>query len=309
VIALEGVATRRAPLALANVSLGWGAGVHAVIGGGFDGGLLLLALLAGRTRPRTGRVRILDADPADPDVRPQVAFVPLQPALPEAMRVAELLADAAAIRSDPMQDPAQRLSALGVQSLATRRVDTLSPEEGRAVAIAEAATSTRVRVLLIEEPLMALDPRAATLLPELLRARAREGRAVVIATASVRDAAELAEDYVLLRNGTAVGQASSIATLAGSSPQGIHLRIVASAPRALAVALAREEGIEAVALRNLVVTVRGRHALEVARAAGQAIVASGTDVIEMRVELPSLDELRSALAAREPDAPSQERSS
>jgi ABC-2 type transport system ATP-binding protein len=308
VIALEGVAARRAPLALANVSLTWGAGVHAVIGGNSDGGPLLLALIAGKVRPRTGRVRVLDGDAGDRAVRPQVAFIPLEPALPDAMRVAEVLTTAAVIRREPEQDPAERLSALGVQSLATRRASTLSREEGRAVAIAEAATSTRVRVLLIEEPLLALDPRAASRLPDLLRASSREDRAVIIATASVRDAAELANDYVLLRGGAAVGQASSVAGLAGLSPHGAHLRILASEPRALAVALAREEGVEAVALRNLSVTVRGRNALDLARAAGRAIVASGVDVIEMHVELPSLDEIRSTVGPREATALGQERS-
>jgi ABC-2 type transport system ATP-binding protein len=295
-IALEGVAARRAPLALANITLAWGPGIHAVLGGSADGGPLLLSLIAGAAPPRAGRLRVLDGAPTDDAVRAQVAFVPLEPALPEAMRVAEVLAIAAAIRGEPAQDASERLSALGIETLASRRVGTLSPEETKAVAIAEAATSTRVRVLLIEEPLVRLDPRAAARLPEVVRARSRDGRAVVVATASVRDAAELADDHVFLRGGAVVGKVSTLDALVRFSPQGVRLRILASDARALAAALAREEEVEAVGRRDASVVVRGRDAVGLARAAGRAIVASGVDVTEMRVEPPSLEEVHAAIA-------------
>jgi len=296
VIALDGVAARRAPLALASVSLTWGPGIHALLGGPSDGGSLILALVAGAARPRSGRVRVLDGEPTDLDVRGRVALVPLQPALPEAMTVTEVLALAAAIRGEPQKDAAERLGTLGVEALARRAVGTLSPGEGRAVAIAEAVTSSRVRVLLIEEPLVALDPRAVTRLPEVLRARSQEGWAVAIATASVRDAGEIADDHVLLKAGAIVGRATSLDALAGFAPQGAFLRILVSDPGALAAALAREPGVEAVARRATAVVTRGRDAVELARAAGRAILATGVNVTELRLQSPSLEEARAAAA-------------
>jgi ABC-type multidrug transport system ATPase subunit len=296
VIALEAVSARQGPLALASLSVAWGRGVHAIVGGGADGGRLLLALIAGASRPRTGRVRVLDGAPNDYAVRPQIGFVPLEPSLPEALCVREVLAMASTIRGEPFHDPVERLGALGVEALVSRGVWTLSRAEARAVAIAEAATSTRVRILLVEEPWVALDPRAASPLPELLRARSRDGHAVIFATASVRDAAELADDCILLREGAIVGGPSSMDRLAGFSPGGVRIRIIASDPLALAGALAREAGIEAVARRNTVVTVRGRDTVELSRAVSCAILASGVDVTEMRVEPPSLEEARAAAA-------------
>lgn len=96
-IVFDGVATRRAPLALSSVSLAWDAGMHAVVGAREDGGPLLLALVAGLARPRAGSVLVLGAPPADAAVRRQVALVPLEPSLPGAMRTREVLALAAAI--------------------------------------------------------------------------------------------------------------------------------------------------------------------------------------------------------------------
>jgi ABC-2 type transport system ATP-binding protein len=296
VIAFEGVAARRAPLSLASISLTLGPGIHALVGGSADGGLLLLALAAGRVRPRSGRVRVLGGSPTDLGVRPQVAFVPLEAALPEAMSVAEVLTIASAIRDEPVQDAEKRLASLGVQSLAPRGVGTLSSHEARAVAVAEAVTSSRVRVLLIDEPFVSLDPRAVTLLPEVLRARAHSGWAVVFATASVRDAGEIADDHILLKGGAIVGRPASLDALAGFAPQGVLLRIVASDPRILAAALAREECVEAVARKGAAVITRGRDVGKLARAAARAIMASGVNVTEIRVQPPSLDEVRSAAA-------------
>jgi ABC-2 type transport system ATP-binding protein len=302
-ISLEAVAARRAPLTLASVSLAWGPGVHSVVGGVADGGLLLLALVAGHARPRSGRIRVLEGAPADAAVRAQVAFIPLRPSLPEGMRVAEVLATAAVIRGDAHVGAVERLGVLGVESLAPRRVETLSPEETRAVSLAEAATSPRVRVLLVEEPLVALDPRAATRLPEVLRAASRAGRAVLLATASVRDAGEIADDHVFLRGGAVVGRAASAGALPRFSALGVRLRVMTSDARALATALAHEEGVDAVGLRGLCVTARGRDAVELARAAARAIAASGVDVTEMRVQPPSLEEAQAAAAAGEDRAP------
>lgn len=295
-IVLEGVAARRAPLTLASLTLSWGPGVHAVVGAPADGGPLLLALVAGRAALRSGRVRVLDANPGDGGVRARIAFVPLEPSLPEAMSVRDLLSVAAELRGDAPSDPVARLALLGVEALAVRPARTLSPEETHAVALAEALTSSQVRVLLLEEPLVTVNPRAAARVPERLRARAREGCAVIVATSSLRDASELADDHVLLRGGRIAGQAASLDELAAFSAEGIRMRIVSSDPQALLAAVASEDAVEAVARRNAAVVARGRDATALAAAVGRAVTISGVDVIEIRIESPSLDDARAAAA-------------
>jgi ABC-2 type transport system ATP-binding protein len=292
VITLQGVAARRAPLALASLSLSWDAGVHAVVGTPDDGGPLLLALVAGAARVRSGTVRVLDGSPADAVTRARIAWVPLEPALPEALRVRELLSLAASVRGDADSDGTKRLAALGIEALAPRVVRSLSREEARAVALAEALTSPRVRVLLLEEPLVAVDPRAAARLPEVLRARGRDGCAALVATASLRDAGELADDHVFLRAGAVVGHVASIGELAGLVPGGARIRVVASDPQALQAAVANEAAVEAVARRDGALVARGRDATELAAAVNRAIVASGVDVVEMLIEPPTLEQLR-----------------
>jgi ABC-2 type transport system ATP-binding protein len=296
VIALEGVAARRAPLTLARLSLSWGPGVHSILGSQGDGGPLLLELIAGSARLRTGRVRVLDGSPVDAGVRRAISLVLLEPSLPEALRVAEVLALAATLRGDPPRDPVASLASLGVEALAPRLVRTLSLEEAHAVALTEALTSTRVRVLLLEEPLACIDPRAAARLPGLLRARGHDGCTVLVATASLRDAGDLADDHVLLRGGTVAGKAASLGELSAFAPDGVRMRIVTSDAQALLGAVAREAIVEAVARRDGAVVVRGRDAVALAAAVGRAVEASGVDVTEMLVEPPSMDDARAAFA-------------
>ncbi len=282
-ISLDGVAARRGGLTRANLSLDWDAGMHAVVGGTPDGAPELLALLAGLERPRTGSVRVLDGDPHDAQVRRAIALIPAAPALPERMTVRETLELAASIRGDQGTPPAaERLATLGVEALAGRRVLGLSLEEARAVALVEALTAPGVRVILVEEPRVAVDPRAAVLLPERLRARAATGCAVVMTSASMRDAATLGDDHLFLT--------------ATRPPAMARLRIVTRDPAALVSAIAREPAVEGVSRHDAprsgdgaatagalgVVVARGPDASALAHAVGRAVVASGADVVEMR---------------------------
>lgn len=74
------------------------------------------------------------------------------------------------------------------------------------------------------------------------------------------------------------------------------MRVVASDPQALLAAVAAEPAVEAVARRDGAVVARGRDAMALAAAVGRAVVASGVDVTEMRIEPPSMDEARAASA-------------
>ncbi len=298
-IRLEGVASRQRPLVLASFTASWQAGVHSVIGTRADGGPLLLALVAGLVRPRSGSVRVLDGDPSRPDARRQIARVPFEPALPEALRVDETLALAATLRGEARRPAVERLAPLGLEALAPRLVRSLSRPEARAVALAEAVTSERVRVLLVEEPFVGMDPRASARLAACLRARGDDGCAILVDTASPRDAAELADDHVLLRNGALVGRAASAEELAAASSDGARIRIVARDAddgMAIGMALAGEPDVQAVERQGAAVVARGPNAARLARAAERAIVTAARDVTEIRIDPPSLDEARAAAA-------------
>jgi ABC-type multidrug transport system ATPase subunit len=302
VIALDGVSARRKPVSIKNVTIDWGPGIHAVVGTLTDGCSLLLALIVGAARARAGKVRVLDGAPIDARVRPQIARVGIDPSLPDSLRVDEALAMASALRGDPPRPASERLSVLGLQALSRRPVDSLSRQEARGVALAEGITSSRVRVLVVDEPFSSSDARAASHIVEALRAKGRSGCAVVVATASLRDAGELADDYLLLRAGAILGKTTSVRALARMAPGATRLTILAPdalEAKRLVAALASESEVTSVELEANTVRVRSADPVALARAAGRAASEAQVNVVEIHSEPPSLDEARAA-AALEP---------
>jgi ABC-type multidrug transport system ATPase subunit len=200
--------------------------------------------------------------------------------------VDELLRLACRLRSEPLHDSTARLGTLGLEPLAGRKVSSLSRGEARALSLVEALTSTRVRVVLIEEPGTWMDPRAAGRIPRALRDKAQAGAAIVLTTASPRDANELATDHVVVRRGALVsGPSSSDPRL--SDLNRARLVVVSrgeSDARLLAAALAVDSGVRGLGQEGAIVRVRGDDAVEVARAAGRAAVAAGAEIVELRWE-------------------------
>ena len=285
----------RTPRVLGPITATLGAGVHALLGNVDDGVALVLAVLAARVRPTAGRVIVLGDAPSLDATRRSVAYVPLDVALPHPMRVEEAMAMAAEVRGEPPQDPRARLDALGLSPLATRKVRTLMPDEAHAVALAEALTS-QARVLLLHEPYMLLDPRAAALLGGVLRARANAGACVLVGTASVRDAADLAEDLLIFERGLLVRRTSAFEGLAARGARGARLRVVASDTRALLAALAREPSITALEASDGVLLVGGGDLVLVASAVAAAALRADTEILSLCPEAIPLEELRASLA-------------
>jgi ABC-2 type transport system ATP-binding protein len=292
VIALEAVSARRKPVSIKSVTIEWGPGIHALVGTFADGCGLLLAVIVGAAKAQSGRVRVLDRAPTDPQTRTQVARVGIDPSLPEALRVEEALNLASIIRGDPPQAAAERLSVLGLEALAGRRVHSLSRGEARGVALVEGLTSARVRVLVLEEPFASSDARVAGRIAESLRGKSRSGCAIVFATASLRDAGDLADDYVLARAGV-VGKTTAVHALAPLAPGEARLVVIARHgidARALLPAFAGESDVTGVEVDANIVTVRGSDPVALARAAGRAAVQANVNVVEIRSEPPALDE-------------------
>ncbi|MEO6420497.1 MAG: ATP-binding cassette domain-containing protein [Polyangiaceae bacterium] len=298
-IKLHGLTARDAPLAIAPLTIELGPGIHALLGTHADGVGLLLAVLAGAHAVRAGRVEALGLPLTSDAVRKEIGYVPLDLKLPDPWTVVETLRAADAIRGEPERDQVQRLAVLGLAPLASRRARTLSAEEARAVALAEALTSTKVRVLLLEEPFVKMDARAAAAFPAILRERARAGACVVISTASTREAAELADDHLTFDRGTLVKRAPSGERLALEGPDGARIRIVATPAdaRLLVAALASEADVTAIATEaDGMIVVTGRDLLSLAAAVGKAIRHAKVDIEMLRPEPLPLDELRAATA-------------
>lgn len=298
-IQLVDVSARAAPYSVSNLSLEAGAGVRSVLGKPSDGAPLLLAVLAGWVRPRSGKALVLGAFPEVG--RRQIAYVPLDTRLPRSLRVAEVLEIAASLRGDNAGTARARLDVLGVASLADRWTDSLSPAEAHAVALAEALTST-ARVLLFEEPLVDLEPRAYGGLGSILRARAEAGASIVIGTSSPRDALDLSDEQWVLDRGRIVATTRATdARMLSASPRS-RLRVLARDARALLGALASEPHFGEIEMDGKALLLGGTDAVAMAESVSRAALAAGVELEVMRLEAPTLDEVRAAGTQRRPAA-------
>jgi molybdate transport system ATP-binding protein len=191
----------------------------ALIGSNGAGKTTLLRCLAGLVRPDRGCITV-DGDTwfesargiDRPPHRRDVGLVPqhgvLFPHLDVEANVAYGLRAARLPREKTRRRTGDALERFGLVPLARRRPDTLSGGERQRVALAR-ATVLDPTLLLLDEPLSALDPASRVAvrssLRDLLRSRAA---ATVLVTHDARDALELAADAVVLEAGRVVQQGS-----------------------------------------------------------------------------------------------------
>lgn len=272
---------------LVQLSARWERGLHGVVGAPLDGTSLLLSVIAGRQRIKRGQVAI-DGSLADQG-RLDVMHVPLDPVLPEALCVGEVLALAAAIRGEA---PAT-LAPLGLSSLNARRVGSLGPAELRAVAFA-LAIGSNAATLLLEEPFAHLAPSVPSRIAELLAARAKTAT-ILVTTASVRDAVALGASISVITRGRLQAMDEGLAF-------GGQLRLrVATAADSLVRALGADAAIETVDARaygtHTALTVTGADAISVANAVGRAAALERIDIEVLESSTLPLDAIRARLGA------------
>lgn len=302
----------RARPVLANVNLQAERGVLAVLGAYKDGTGLLLDLIDGTTTPSAGKVVVLGSSPEK--VRARVARVSLEAPLPEALCVEEVCELAADLRGEPRRAASEVLGKLGIANLANRRVRTLSLEERRTVALAIALSSTKVEVLLVEEPLAALDPVAPRQVVEALRARGAEA-SVIVTTASARDATRIADRLGVLTAGVYTPMGREDAHM-GLGKEAASMRVVV-APSAqkpgvasLVAALSGDPAVVRVETSSFaasaggtLVSAWGPSLPLLSKAVTRAIAGARVEVELVEPSTLPLDALRAAMAARAASPP------
>lgn len=179
-----------------------------VLGPNGAGKSTLIGLLSGALAPDVGTVEILGGTVADgrrvvPPHRRNVALLEQRALLFPHM---DVLANAAfGLRARGVRRPAAEATArahlaeVGCRDLASRRSDELSGGQAQRVALAR-ALAIDPDVVLLDEPLAALDATAAPAMRRLLREHLR-GRTAVLVTHDLLDVLTLGQHVVVLEGG------------------------------------------------------------------------------------------------------------
>ena len=206
-IELDQVAVRAGEFTVSGVSFRVEAGEYAVFMGRTGcGKTTLLEAICGLRPVAAGRIRLHDVDVTDwsPADR-QIGYVPQDLALFPTLTVREHLEFALRLRKASrglIRERIEEMSGLlGIQLLLGRRVQGLSGGESQRVALGR-ALSFHPRVLLLDEPLSALDEATRGEMYALLRTiRQRTGVTTLHVTHSRQEAAELGDRLLKVEDG------------------------------------------------------------------------------------------------------------
>jgi len=172
-----------------------------------------LRVCAGLLPPDAGEVRVdgvsLAAEPLR--ARARMGLVPDRPFLYDRLTAREFLDFVAALYELPAGEADVRaemlLARLDLGDAVDDLIETYSHGTRQKVAIA-AALLHRPRLVMLDEPLTGLDPRASRTLKDLLREHADQGGGVLVSTHLLEVAERLCDRVAILHRGRVVAEGS-----------------------------------------------------------------------------------------------------
>ena len=185
--------------------------VTAIIGPNGSGKSTLLVTMVGLRTPSSGEISVLGTTPVK--ARPRIAFVPqstkVSDTLPVTVREVVAMGRYATLGLvSPFRAPDrtavdEAIGRLDLTAVSSRHLGELSGGQRQRVFVAQGLVQDR-SMLLMDEPLNALDLVSAAVISTVVAEERAAGRTVVVTTHDLADAAEA--DHVLLLAGTVVAE-------------------------------------------------------------------------------------------------------
>ncbi len=208
VLSIEGLVRRYGAFtAVDGVSLHVAAGeIVGFLGANGAGKTTTLRCATGLLRPHAGRIEAARRDLArEPrQAKRAIGFVPDRPYVHERLTHREHLSFVAALYDVPAREAGERgealIARLSLAEHADQRLEEASLGMRQKLAVAMALLHAP-RVLMLDEPLVGLDPPAARALKDLLREHAAGGGGVLVSTHLLDVAERLCDRVVILRRG------------------------------------------------------------------------------------------------------------
>ncbi|MFF2488637.1 ABC transporter ATP-binding protein [Microbacterium sp. NPDC058062] len=208
--------------ALAGISLDIRAGeCVGLLGPNGAGKTTLLTLIEGLRVPTSGSVTLFGGDPRDAASRVRLGTTPQATALPEALKVREVLEFVAAHYPSPA-GRAGIVEEFGLGDLLHKQCGALSGGQQRRVAVALAFVGDPDLVLL-DEPTTGLDVDARRSLWNAVRSRHAAGCAVVVTSHHLEEIEQLAQRVVVIDEGVVRADDSLAAIVSGVARQRVTL--------------------------------------------------------------------------------------
>lgn len=165
-----------------------------------------LRMIAGILRPTAGRVRLAGFDVTTDPVaaKAQLGFIPDRPFIYEKLTGAEFLRFVAGLYGQTGADVERRgqelLALFDLESWRDERVESYSHGMRQKLIVASAFVH-RPPIIVVDEPMVGLDPKAARILKELFRAYVARGHTIMMSTHTLEVAEELCDRIAIMQAG------------------------------------------------------------------------------------------------------------
>ncbi|RQP12394.1 MAG: ABC transporter ATP-binding protein [Microbacteriaceae bacterium] len=172
-----------------------------------------LSLVSGLIRPTSGSVRLFGRDPRDAAARQHLGTTPQQTALPETLRVREVI-DFVGGHFAERVPTGELAEEFGLADLLKRQTGALSGGQKRRLSVALAFVG-RPRLVLLDEPTTGLDIDGRHVLWEAIRRQREAGASIVVTSHYLEEIEQLAERVAVIAGGRVVAD-DDLATVIGS---------------------------------------------------------------------------------------------
>jgi ABC-2 type transport system ATP-binding protein len=197
--------------------------IHGFLGPNGAGKTTTIRMIAGLLKPSAGRVTIGGHDLGrEPEAaKRSLGFIPDRPYLYEKLTAAEFLrfhGGLYGLEGGGLEARAAELLALfELTSWAHELVESFSHGMKQRLVMC-AAFLHRPQAVLVDEPMVGLDPRGARLIKEVFRAMSGRGVAILMSTHTLEVAEQMCDRISIIQNGRIIarGTVAELSALAGS---------------------------------------------------------------------------------------------
>jgi ABC-2 type transport system ATP-binding protein len=213
--------------AVDDVSLEVAAGeIHGFLGPNGAGKTTTIRIIGGLLKPTAGRVVIdgHDLAVAATQAKNALGFIPDRPFLYDKLTAAEFLrfhAGLYGLEGDPVTRRIDELLDLfELRAWAGELVESFSHGMKQRLVMC-AAFLHRPRGVLVDEPMVGLDPRGARLIKDIFRAMSRKGVAILMSTHTLEVAQEMCDRISIIQHGRIIarGTVQELQALAGGTDE------------------------------------------------------------------------------------------
>lgn len=180
--------------------------VAALLGPNGAGKTSTVEIAEGFRKADAGTVRVLGLDPDDRRLRPRVGVMPQSGGGYQSLRAGELLRLFASYHADPLS-PGDLMKTLGLTDAARTPYRKLSGGQQQRLSLAMAVVG-RPELVFLDEPTAGLDPQARRATWDLICGLRADGVTIVLTTHLMDEAAQLADDVVIIDQGRLVARGS-----------------------------------------------------------------------------------------------------